>query len=442
MTASFPPALAGRPVTVMGLGLFGGGVATARWLCAQGARVTVTDLRDEGTLAPAIAELEGLSLRYVLGRHEVADFTGATLVVANPAVRPDNAWLTRARADGAVVTSEGELFLRTTPARLVLVTGTHGKSSTTHLLAQLLEHAGMAARAGGNIGAPLLGSAVGADEVCVVELSSYQLEALTTPCAPLPRAEAAVVTALAVDHLERHGDFDRYAAAKARIAELCPHLWLPTRLDHPAFEPLAAERFGEGAATRLDGEHFVCENQPLGLWRGLPLPGRFQRDNTLVALAVALRLGADPARLADAIPHLSGLPHRVESLGEVRGVRVVDNGVSTTPDSTLSALETIDGPCTLLMGGQSKEGLPFDGLVAAVRDRGTRIVAFGKAAPALVAAFGEVVEVAASVEDAAARGLDLTPEGGTLLFSPACASFDAYPNFRARALAFRAALDL
>ena len=434
---TFPPPLADRPATVMGLGLFGGGVAAARWLAEQGARVTVTDLRDEGTLRPAVAELGGLDVRLVLGEHRAEDFEGAALVVANPAVPPDNAWLERARAAGAVVTSEVELFLRTTHARLALVTGTHGKSSTTHILAQLLERSGIPARAGGNIGAPLLGSAPGADEVCVVELSSYQLESLPTPCAPLARAETAAVTALAADHLERHGTLAAYAAAKARVAELCPDVFLPAGLDLAGLE---GHRFGPGAPLRTEDGAFRDGDLVLGACADVPLLGAFQLENTLLALGMAHALGAEPAPLAAALPHLTGLPHRLEELGEVDGRRVIDNGVSTTPDSTASALASIDGPCTVLVGGQAKRGLTLAPLVEATRS--AHVVAFGAAGPELAAALGDGVDVVATVGEATARGLERTPPGGTLLFSPACASFDAYPNFRARALEFRAALDL
>lgn len=434
---TFPPPLAGRPATVMGLGLFGGGLAAARWLIEQGARVTVTDLRDADTLRPAVAELAGLDVRLVLGEHRAEDFEGAALVIANPAVPPDNAWLERARAAGAVVTSEVELFLRTTRARLALVTGTHGKSSTTHTLAQLLERSGVPARAGGNIGAPLLGSAPGADEVCVVELSSYQLESLPNPCAPLARAEVCAVTALAADHLERHGTLAAYAAAKARIAELCPSVLLPAGVDVAGLE---GRRFGPGAPLRIEAGAFRDGDVLLGSCADVPLPGDFQLENTLLALGMAHALGAEPERLAAALPHLTGLPHRLEDLGEVDGRRVVDNGVSTTPDSTVSALASIDVPCTLLVGGQPKQGLSLAPLAEA--RGGARVVAFGAAGPELAAALGDGVEVVATVEEAAALGLERTPPGGTLLFSPACASFDAYPNFRARALAFRAALDL
>lgn len=451
MSATFPPPLAGRRATVMGLGLFGGGACAARWLVEQGARVTVTDLRDAAELGPSLVALEDLDLELVLGEHRAQDFEQVDLVVANPAVPPDAIWLERARASGARVTSEVELFLRTTRARVVLVTGTQGKSSTTSLLAQLLTACGLRACAGGNIGAPLLGTRFDPDEVAVVELSSYQLQALPPTCPPCPRVEAGLVTGVLADHLERHGTPEAYALAKARILELLPEeatAWLPADLaGRPPFERPAGpvRTFGPGAELTLAGGHFHLQGEDLGAIADLHLPGDFQQHNALLALGVARSLGADPDLLAAAITQLQGLPHRLQDLGQIDGRRVVDNGVSTTPDSTLAALEGLHGPCTLLIGGQDKLGLPFTGLAARAAELRTHVITFGAAGKDLARRFndaGTSAEAVETVEQAAAAGLRATPEGGTLLFSPACASFDAYSNFRARALAFRTALGV
>jgi UDP-N-acetylmuramoylalanine--D-glutamate ligase len=451
VSASFPARLVGRRATVMGLGLFGGGACAARWLVEQGARVTVTDLRDAEVLAPTLVGLEDLDLELVLGRHRAQDFEHADLVVANPAVPPDAPWLQRARAAGARVTSEVELFLRTTRARVVLVTGTQGKSSTTSLLAQLLTASGIRACAGGNIGAPLLGAQLGPEEVAVVELSSYQLEALPTPCPAPTQVEVALVTGVLADHLERHGTAQAYAEAKARVLELVPargSAWLPIELaGRTPFDRAACpvRTFGPGAELTLGDGRFRLEDEDLGAVSDLALPGEFQQHNALLALGAARILGADAQELAAAIGGLRGLPHRLEDLGLVDGRRVLDNGVSTTPDSTLAALEDVSGPCTLLIGGQDKRGLPFTGLANRAAEKDTQVIAFGAAAEDLVERFraaGSSARAVDTVETAATEGLAATPPGGTLLFSPACASFDAHNNFRARALAFRAALDL
>ena len=448
---------AGRPITVMGLGLFGGGAGVARWLAQRGARVTVTDLRDEQVLASARESLAGLGLRFVLGRHEEADFRAAHMVVANPAVPPSSPYLELARQARVPITSDVALFLERTRGRCVAVTGTQGKSSTAHFLAQLarrtLDPHGGRTHLGGNIGGSLLDELDGieAGDRVVIELSSYQLEALEAE--PSRRLEVAAITNLLADHLERHGTVEAYHRAKLRVLELLrPNgvAFLPAEAQEGLASPLPAGvrhvRFG--GATRESGlelseGRFLFEGEELGRVRDLRLTGSFQATNVLLALGAARILGADPAALAKALPHLTSLPHRLHDLGWYAGRRVIDNGVSTTPDSTLSALRELEGPVTLLLGGRSKQDLSFEPLARELGRRGGTSVAFGADRGRIAAAMdaaGVRVRVAVGLEQAIQEAFDCSAVGATLLFSPACASFDAYANFRERALAFAAAL--
>ncbi len=459
MSATGERDLAGRRAVVMGLGLFGGGLGAARWLVARGARVTVTDLRDARTLAASLDALAGAPVELVLGEHREADFARADLVVANPAVPPASRFLALARAAGARVTSDVELFLERTPARVVAITGTQGKSSTCHLTAELLARSGVPARLAGNVGrSPLeLDGALEPRDVVVLELSSYQLEHLPpAPLAPgLARAAAVAVTNVLADHLERHGTLEAYAAAKRRIVELCAPggvALLPSERAFDAWQPAAGRvvRFAapadadERARLRIAAGAFRLGDEELARVDDLALPGAFQQPTALVALGLAHALGAPAARLAEALRAIRGLPHRLEDLGEHAGRRVLDNAVSTTPDSTIAALRSLAGPCTLLCGGQAKR-LPLDELAAELARRGDAVVTFGAAAGELERAFaaaGARAVAGGALADAVALALERTPAGGTLLFSPACASFDAFANFRARAEAFRAALAL
>jgi UDP-N-acetylmuramoylalanine--D-glutamate ligase len=173
------------------------------------------------------------------------------------------------------------------------------------------------------------------------------------------------------------------------------------------------------------------------------MPGDFQRSNALVALGLARLLGVEPAALARALPEVRGLEHRLQDLGLVRGRRVIDNAVSTTPDSTVSALRALPVGTVLVLGGRAKR-LPLDELCAVARERGARAVAFGEAGPtfaAALAAAGVEVEAVASVPEAMERALERASPGANVLFSPAGSSFDAYGNFEERARAFRAALE-
>jgi UDP-N-acetylmuramoylalanine--D-glutamate ligase len=444
--------LAGRPVTVMGLGLFGGGVESARWLAARGARVTVTDLRDEGALCESLAALRGVDVRYVLGGHRESDFTSAHTVVANPAVPPAHPLLAAARAAGARVTSETALFLEACRARVVLVTGTQGKSSTAHAAHALIAHAGLRAHLGGNIGRSLLGALdeLSPDDVVVLELSSYQLESLPAAGSLAPRTAAVGVVNVLADHLERHGSVAAYEAAKRRILELASDdTWIVLNGEDARVRAWDAARgrllrYGLGEDFELgrrDGRYRLGDTD-LGAVDDVALPGEFQRSNVLCALGLALSVGASPRALARALPALTGLEHRLQELGRRGGHRVIDNGVSTTPDSTLSAVLALDAPLCLLLGGQAK-ALPLEELAREARGRVRRVVAFGASAEALAQPFraaGLPARAQATLADAVRAAYECMEPGEVLLFSPAAASFDAYRNFKDRALAFRAAL--
>ena len=448
--------LAGRRVTVMGLGLFGGGAGVARFLADRGARVTVTDLRSGEELEPALRTLAGLSVRLVLGNHVEEDFSRAELVVANPAVPPGSRFLQLARAAGVPVSSEIELFLEVCPARIAAVTGTQGKSSTCFTLFQLLRAAGLSAHLGGNIGHSLLAEAesMSAQDLVVLELSSYQLEALPVSLRERrTRVEAVAVTNVLADHLELHGTLENYAAAKRRILDLvesnggqallpaeCPRL---SRWQAPGgrrVDVWPTRRSQRG--LNFDSGCFRFDEELLGRVEDLHLPGLFQRENTLVALGLARLLGAPAQALAGSIAGLEALPHRMQDLGTFRGQRVIDNGISTTPDSTIAAVLSMQPGFTLLLGGKPK-ALPLDELAGVLRGRARRVGVFGAASesfPATLRAAGLECFTARRLEDVLEQAFELMGPGEELLFSPACASFDAYLNFRERALAFQAAL--
>ncbi len=450
--------LAGRSVLVMGLGAFGGGAGAARYLAERGARVRATDQRAAHELGPALEQLAGLPVEFTLGEHRRADFERAELVIANPAVAPSDPLLARARAAGARISSEIELFLEACPARVAAITGTQGKSSTTSMCAQLLRHCGFETHLGGNIGGSLLASlpAMRAEHAVALELSSYQLEALAQPEQLAARVEAVCIVNVLPDHLERHGSLAAYAAAKRRILDLLApggtavlpavdahaSAWQPPRgrslrcWPHP---PPAAER---AHALWIEDGRFRSASADFGAAEDLRLPGAFQRDNALAALGLAHALGCAPERLARALPQLRGLPYRLEDLGLHAGHRVIDNGVSTTPDSTISALRALAEPCALLCGGKAKD-LPLDELVQLARERVRIALCFGEAAPQFAerfAAAGVEAHACRELRSAVALAFERMRAGETLLFSPAAASFDAYRNFEQRVRDFRAAL--
>jgi len=431
----------------MGLGRFGGGLGAAQYLLRCGARVLGTDLRRAEELPEAVSALAGHAIELRLGEHREEDFADADVVVANPAVSPRHPLLERARASGATVVGEVELFMAATRAALIGITGTQGKSSTTTFTAQLLAGSGRRAQAGGNLGGSLLEhvETLGPDEWVVLELSSYQLEALGRPPALARPFRSVAVTNIELDHLERHGDLAGYAAAKERILELCGAdsvAWLPSG---PG--PCASWRARSGRVARFDPS---AGDDDVALPDGTLLPGpqrlglpAFQAANLRLAYALVHELGVPARELERCSAALVPPQHRLERLGDLGGAAVYDNGVSTTPDSTASALASLRVPVVLLVGGKLKD-LPTEPLVAACRGRVREAVTFGAAAEILAArleAGGVPARVGGALERAVPVAAGLVRPGEALVFSPACASFDAYPNFKERAAAFRAALE-
>lgn len=467
--------LAGSRVTVLGLGLFGGGAGVARWALGCGAEVVVTDLRGEDVLAESVEELTrwaadagcGRRLRFVLGRHERDDVRGADLLVVNPGVPPRAEMLEVARACGVPRTTAVSLLLDRIGGRVAAITGTQGKSSTTTFLGQALRSKGGDVHVGGNIGGSLLDEidGIAADTNVVLEFSSYQLEHL----APGTRRalEVAAITNVDRDHLAWHGSVEAYRSAKLRILELLRPggtAVVPTgeladaaRAARPDVEVVP---HGADGALRVDDDGTVrLQDEVLADLGALRVRGDFQRANAAVALGCARRMGLGSQDTAAAVQALEGLPHRLQDLGRHRlgsaTVELVDNGVSTTPESTLSALDAIDlgsRPGYLLCGGAPKRDLAFDRLARGAAKAGWTLVPFGQAADELAqaaaAAGGAVLDVERSIPHHEAVRAALTgalrgptaPAEAVVLLSPACASFDGYPNFRSRALAFREAL--
>ena len=455
-----PGDLEGLNVTVMGLGLFGGGAGAARFLVSRGARVTVTDLKDPGALKKSLALLEGLPLRLVLGEHRREDFIAADLVVANPAVPPESPLLAKAAARGVPVESEINLTLKFLPTpHVVGVTGSNGKTTTAHLVHRMAAASGRRTWLGGNTGGSLLTDLdrIGPYDVVVLELSSFQLE--TTGAAGLgPRV--AVVTNVTPNHLDRHGTFEAYAAAKKKI------LVAAEGAVFNAEDPLTQEMMevpGPGkrilfsSRRPLDDGFFIDSGWIVQARRGrtrklaalgdVTLPGLFNKENLMAALAATgLVLCNDdiPEAAVRAGASFEGVPHRLERVDEIEGVRFVNDSIATTPESTIAALSALEGEIALIAGGYDKK-IPFDGLARAVRDRVRALFLVGATAgkveeavrKACGGAGGPRIIRAETVETAVEAAFKEARPGWTVLLSPACASYDQFANFEERGASFK-----
>lgn len=436
---------------ILGLGRFGGGLAAARFLLRQGRALRIADKAGAESLADAVSALQGEpDVTWCLQREDEALLDGVERVIVNPAIPDPHPLLVAARARGLAIAQEVNLFLEHYPGRVVLVTGTNGKSTTTTLLAKALDFAGMPVLAGGNIGTSLLDaeSSWRSDQIAVLEISSFQLERLDQA---RHRVHGAVLVRITRDHLDRHGSLANYHRAKSVAAAVAEHFVVHAQDDPVAssFATPARRRILVSRRPPATGE-LGCENDWLVARlpeftgrlchaQALRLLGDFHRENVLAAAGAALLLGAAPHRLALGLCEQRPLPYRLQLLLTRDGKRLYDNAVSTEIESTESAVRTLSGPIHWVGGGKSKDG-DYARVAAALVDRIASAHLFGNAARPLELEFAGRIPVCRHerVEQALASAWERAARGECVLFSPAFASFDQYPNFRARAQEFHA----
>ncbi len=444
------------PVLVVGLGAFGGGVGVARYLVEQGAQVTITDLKSQEQLAPALDSLADLPLCYRLGRHDETDLDRAELVVASPAVPPQSPFLQAARARGLPITSEMNLFFSQCRGRIIGVTGSNGKTTTTMLTAEILRHTGQQTYLGGNLGRSLLDQLdrIQREDCVVLELSSFQLDDLDRlGLSP----EISVLCNLTPNHLDRHGTFEQYAAAKQTIFRYqstsdvavlnADDPWTRARVaDHPADFPGRIIWFSVMGPLEsgyfADGQQLVRRDtggtQTLAPIASLRIVGRHNQANFLAAAAAAQAAGARPEHVAAAAASFEGAPHRLELVGKDKRRTFYNDSIATTPESTIAALQALEQPIYLLVGGYDK-GCELDSLAHELGQRAAGVVligALGERLSPLLAGSGVETRHSANFRDAFEQLLSLT-DSGTLLLSPAAASYDEFNDFTERGELFR-----
>jgi UDP-N-acetylmuramoylalanine--D-glutamate ligase len=433
-----------RQVTVVGAAR--SGLAAIDLLLGRGASVT---LADAGSSLAGAEALEARGVNVQLGPHRPGQFTAADLIVLSPGVPLEQPAITQARAVGVPVIGELELASRWLKGRIVAITGTKGKSTTTTLTARMLAAGGFHAPAGGNIGAALSAQVdeSTADTIHVIESSSFQLETIDTF-----HPWIAVLVNLSADHIDRHGTFDAYAAAKARIFENQTATdWAVVNADDPASLALAAHtrarRFDfaldapvadgvtvEGASiVRRDGG----ASAPLVPLSAIQVPGRHLLSDVLAATAVGCLAGVPAEAMVRAVEGFHGLAHALERVGSVQGVSFVNDSKATNIVSATRSIESFERDVVVILGGRHKGGR-FEDLRDVVRDRCVAVVAIGEATPLVHAALSDVVPVrpATSMGDAVRQAWGLAPSGGTVLLAPACASFDMFRDYAARGTAF------
>ena len=435
----------GKRVTVAGAAR--SGLAAARLLARRGARVTLSDTR---ATVPDAEGLVPLGIALELGGHRLETFAGADLVVLSPGVPPNQGVVEAARARGVPVIAEIELASRWLRGRLIAITGTKGKSTTTTLTGRMLEAAGFRVLVGGNIGAPLSAqvSASTPDTVHVVETSSFQLEQIVGF-----HPWIAVMLNFSPDHLDRHPDVAAYGAAKARIFEnQGAGDWAVINADDPSVLELA--RRGR-AATRLFALQapiaegtvveggWIVNRRRAGDERLVPLTaihllGSHLVGDVMAAATVGAIVGATPSAMTTAVDAFRGLEHAMELVADAGGVRFVNDSKATNVESARRSIESFERGLVAIIGGRFKGG-DLGVLREALRGRAKAVVAIGEARRLVGQALDSVVPVhqVTAFETAVETAYQLAKPSGVVLLAPACASFDMFPDYAARGRKFK-----
>jgi UDP-N-acetylmuramoylalanine--D-glutamate ligase len=492
----------GMKVTVMGLGLNGGGLESARYLALHGAECTITDMNDENTLRPSIKALEAINLphppfRFCLGRHEMDDFTNADMVIKNPGVRPDSPYLAAARR----IETDISLFLAASPARLSAVTGSKGKSGTASAIHWALAQARKMrllpgeAYLGGNITVSPLSflDELTKDDDVVLELSSWQLGDVKN-CGQggcgLLKPRAAVLTSIMADHQDRYGGMEAYVNDKriiyqsqdkscATIASAdddwgrsflaeTPGRSLPYS-EQPFSENLAGETRGGPAAAWIDPASGAgmasLAREIVEVVPPLPLvPGRHQKKNLLAAALALLDLGLPVSFIRESLGAFPGIEHRLEFFREIDGVRFYNDTAATIPEAAAAAVEALsagtDSPLILVTGGTDKN-LDFSPLVKAAAGVKGIILLAGTGSDRLIPLFRDAglsfQGPYNSIDETAQAALTMalcsvrknnSGNNGTgenvrtaVVLSPGCASFGMFRNEFDRGKQWKEAVD-
>jgi UDP-N-acetylmuramoylalanine--D-glutamate ligase len=435
----------GRRVTVVGAAR--SGLAAAELLARRGARVTLSDVRSD---VPEAEPLRVLDVALELGGHRPESFTGADLLVLSPGVPPDQPLVASARAGGVPVIGEVELASRWLQGKVIAITGTKGKSTTTALTGRILEAGGFDVTVGGNIGAPLSAQVARStpDTLHVVETSSFQLEQIDTF-----HPWIAVMLNVSPDHLDRHPSFEAYAAAKGRIFEnQAAGDWAVVNADDPVTLQLAArgaaavEPFSRRTAlprgTVVDGG-WIVRRAVDAATRLIPLDavhllGPHLVDDVMAAATVGSIAGVAPAAMTAAVEAFRGLEHALELVAEIDGVRFVNDSKATNVEAALRSIESFEAGLVPILGGRFKGG-DLRLLRPAIAGRVRAVVAIGEARPLIRDALADLVPVheADSLHAAVREGFARARPDGVVLLAPACASFDMFSDYAERGRRFK-----
>ncbi|MCS7253617.1 MAG: UDP-N-acetylmuramoyl-L-alanine--D-glutamate ligase [Armatimonadota bacterium] len=451
-----PREFKGLKVGVIGLGETG--CTLSEKLLNWGAEVIAIDSKPIWALKACkkIKELTVRGLTAIGGTDEAEELFGCQLVVLSPSVRPDKPFIERLRSRGIKVTGEIELAYAMCKGRIIAITGTNGKTTTATLVHHMLETSGVKAFLVGNIGTPAISCVDIADETSwlVMEVSSFQL----MTCEAF-RPNIGIITNIAADHLDWHRDIEEYISAKAKLLRMQHEDdFAVLNSDDDGVRKVmhvgAAKRvlFGLGnntANVRLVGKKIVADIPEVGIdgatlctLEDMQVCGEHNILNVMAASAAALLSGVSPDSIRGAIASFAGVPHRLEVVGEIDGVKFINDSAATSPHAALQALRSIDAPIIWVAGGENK-GLDFGILSDAVKRRVKTAVLIGSAAMEIAEFLMRLnvpFKLAGGLEEAVSLAFNMASRGDVVLLSPACRSLDMFENYAERGEQFRVAV--
>lgn len=445
-----------KKIVVIGAGIEG--VSSVKYLVSQGAEVTLVDKRAKAQIdSEKLKQIESLDIRVVFGDNYLSDLSSFDLVLRSPGVRPDLPQLEEAASKGIIVTSQTKLFFDPCPASIIGVTGTKGKGTTSSLIYDILKKAGKDVYLGGNIGVPPLEfiDKLTSNSIVVLELSSFQLIDLEKS------PHIAVVLMVTSEHLDWHKDEDEYLQAKVNIVKhQIKNDFVVINKDFEKSrkigESSAAKKYYFSTKEKVEKGAYLDHDFITLVTNGwttiikkneIQIPGEHNLQNVVAAVATAAILEIQPGTIANAVKSFKCLPHRLEFVREVYGVRYYNDSASTTPETAVAAISAFKEPKIVILGGSSKES-DFTYLGRIVIETGVKsVILIGEEAERIKNSIkqagnfrGQSVEGLNSMNDLVQKAKELSQPGDIVILSPACASFDMFKNYQDRGDQFKEAV--
>jgi len=441
--------LKGRKALVVGLAKTG--ISTAKFLMAQGAVVTTTDMLPASKIK-GIDDLQGTGINVETGGHSVKNFLNADLIVLSPGVPPDIGPLQEAKRKGIEIISEIELAYNFIKEPIVAIAGTNGKTTTTTLIGKIFEDAGKAAFVGGNIGLPLIEYVLSEQmaEYLVVEVSSFQLEGIRNF-----RPHVAILLNITEDHLDRYASFQEYAAAKFRLFEnMNKGDYAIVNIDDPVIKshvpnlksqlinviPFSSSKALKQGIYYQDGSivYSVGGNEETYPTRDFKLKGIHNIENIMAAIAAVKACAIPMGVILKTIEGFKGLPHRMELIRELNGVSYYNDSKGTNIGALQKSLEGLSSPVILIAGGKDKGG-DYTALNDLIKSKIKLLILLGEAKDKIRDAFKGFTDIVMveSLKQAVCTAYNRAENGDVVLLSPACSSFDMFKDYKERGEIFR-----